>query len=266
LLFGSEPAVVVEDLSLRFRTTTERRSTIKRRADNRRSGRRSTYIVDALDGVSFEVPVGCVYGIVGRNGAGKSTLLRAIAGIYPPAEGRIAIYRRPTLLLSLGVGFKPDLTGRENIMLGGLAAGLEKDEIRAHEEEIIGFADIGQAIDSPVRTYSSGMGGRLAFAVAAHLEPELILIDEALAAGDARFKRKCRERIEHLCAGDCTVLLVSHGLSIIATMADQCLWLDEGMVEAEGPAEEIVDAYLEREEIASGERELGHDQSVMEDF
>jgi ABC-type polysaccharide/polyol phosphate transport system ATPase subunit len=259
LLSGSEPAVIVEDLSLWFRTTSERTPTVKRRLDNIRRNHRTTHIVEALDGVSFEVPLGCVYGIVGPNGAGKSTLLRAIAGIYPPAEGRISVYRRVTLLLSLGVGFKPDLTGRENVLLGGLAAGLEKDEIREHVDEIIEFADIGKAIDSPVRTYSQGMAGRLSFSVASHLDPEILLIDEALSAGDARFKRKCHDRIVSLCEGDCTVLIVSHGMGIIKRMAEQALWLDHGTVQAEGPSEDIVAAYLEHEEASE-------DETAMDDF
>jgi ABC-type polysaccharide/polyol phosphate transport system ATPase subunit len=249
LLSGSEPAVEVEDLSLRYKTTSDRKPTLKGHLGRFRR-HKTKFQVEALHEVSFEVPLGCVYGVIGRNGAGKSTLLRAIAGILPPSEGQIRIYRRVTLLLSLGLGFNRELTGRENILLGGLAAGLDEDEVKRHEDEIVAFADIGPAIDYPMRTYSSGMGGRLAFAVASHLDPEILLIDEALAAGDARFKDKCMARIEELCSGDRTVILVTHGLGIMQSIADQVLWIENGVVFDEGPAEEVIEAYLEHEEVS----------------
>ncbi len=149
--------------------------------------------------MSFEVPSGAVYGVIGRNGAGKTTLLRCIAGILPPTAGRVAVWGHVTPLLSLGIGFNRELTGRENILLGGLTVGLAGDEVRVHEDEIEDFAGLGDAIDFPMRTYSSGMFGRLAFAVAVHLNPEILLIDEALSAGDASFKLKCMEKIQELC-------------------------------------------------------------------
>jgi ABC-type polysaccharide/polyol phosphate transport system ATPase subunit len=196
--------------------------------------------------------------VIGRNGAGKSTLLKAIAGVLAPAEGKISVYGRTTLL-ALGLGFNRELTGRENIVLGGLASGLDEDYVRSNVDEIVDLADIGVAIDYPMRTYSSGMGARLAFAVASYLDPEILLLDEALATGDARFRSRVGDRIVELTEGDCTVVLVSHGLGTIRQKADQALWLENGIVFDEGPADEVVEAYLEHEEVQE-------EESVMEDI
>jgi teichoic acid transport system ATP-binding protein len=203
-----------------------------------------------LRGVSFQVPAGAVYGVIGRNGAGKSTLLRSIAGILPPTAGRVAVWGRVTPLLSLGVGFNRELTGRENILLGGLTAGLTANEVYANFDRVEEFAGLGDAIDFPMRTYSSGMFGRLAFSVAAHLKPEILLIDEALAAGDAAFKLKSMDKIRELCEQEhCTVLIVSHGLEVVKALAERCVWLDRGLVHLEGPADEVVAAYMDEEHI-----------------
>ena len=141
---------------------------------------------------------------------------------------------RVTPLLSLGVGFNRELTGRENILLGGLATGLQADEIMAHYDEVVGFADLGAALDYPMRTYSSGMYARLGFAVAAHLDPDIMLIDEALSAGDGRFKKRCMDKLVELCGRDCTVMVISHGLGLIKYLAERCVWLEEGQVRMEG--------------------------------
>ena len=202
--------------------------------------------------MSFQVPAGSVYGVIGRNGAGKSTLLRIIAGILPPTAGRVAVWGRVTPLLSLGVGFNRELTGRENILLGGLTAGLTAAEVNANFDRVEEFAGLGDAIDFPMRTYSSGMFGRLAFSVAAHLRPEILLIDEALAAGDAAFKQKSMNKIVELCEhDDCTVLIVSHGLEVVKQLATGCVWLDRGIVRAEGSADEVVAEYMSEEHIAA---------------
>jgi ABC-type polysaccharide/polyol phosphate transport system ATPase subunit len=259
LLFDSEPAVQVDDLWVRFRTTREKRPTLSKRLRDMSQRRRSTLVVEALKGVTFDVPMGSVYGVIGRNGAGKSTLLRTIAGILRPTQGEVVLYRRVTPFLSLGIGFNRELTGRENILLGGLAAGLTAEQVKEHEQEIVDFAELGDAIDYPLRTYSSGMGGRLGFAVVSHLDPQIVLIDEALAAGDAKFKGRCRDKIAALCEGDCTVILVSHGLGIIKRMADQVLWIEDGVQQAEGPADVVVEAYLAREGVAE-------DEAAMEDM
>jgi teichoic acid transport system ATP-binding protein len=204
--------------------------------------------------VSFEVPAGSVYGVIGPNGAGKTTLFRTIAGIFPPTAGRISLFGRVTPLLSLGVGFNRELSGRENILLGGLAAGLEQTYIKQRYQQIVDFADIGEAIDQPMRTYSSGMFGRVAFSIAAHLDPEIILIDEALSAGDASFRRKSLQKIVELCQRECTVMIVSHGLEIVKALSSRCLWIDHGTIRDEGEPGEVISAYLESEGVESNER------------
>lgn len=257
----SEPqniAVRVEHLGVRYRTSHEHEPTLRNAVIRLARRKRDMRVIDAIDDVSFDVPTGSVFGVIGRNGAGKSTLFRTIAGILPPTSGRVTVYGRVTPLLSLGVGFNRELTGRQNVELGGLASGLQPDEVRAHFEEVIAFADLGDAIDYPMRTYSSGMFGRLGFAVAAHLDPEIILIDEALAAGDAKFKMKCFAKIEELCALDCTVMIVSHGLGVIKRLADRAIWLEKGTVFREGSADEVVSAYLAAEDL-SPEAELMED-------
>jgi ABC-type polysaccharide/polyol phosphate transport system ATPase subunit len=251
--------VRVDDLVVRFRTTHEKSPTLRGTLVRAMRRSKSARVVEALKGVSFEVSKGSVYGVIGRNGAGKSTLFRTLAGILPPTEGRIVVFGRVTPLLSLGVGFNRELTGRENILLGGLAAGLEAQEIGDRYNEILEFADLGEAIHYPMRTYSSGMFARLGFAIAAHLDPEILLIDEALAAGDAVFRNKSFAKIGELCARDCTVLLVSHGMQVVKQLAERCLWLETGNARMEGPADEVVGAYLDSQGVEQ-------QPSAMEDF
>jgi teichoic acid transport system ATP-binding protein len=248
--FGSDDAAIrVEDLWVQFRATRERRPTLRGALAGVRDRSRRTMIIDALRGVNLEVPRGSVYGVVGRNGAGKTTMLRTIAGILPPSYGRVTVWGRVTPLLSLGVGFNRELTGRENILLGGLTAGMSPELVNEHFREVEEFAGLGDAINFPMRTYSSGMFGRLAFSVAAHLDPEILLIDEALAAGDAAFKLKCMTKIVDLCARDCTVLIVSHGLEVIRMLASRAVWLDRGIVRMDAEAQEVIGAYLAEEKI-----------------
>ena len=254
-----EPAVLVEDVWVRFRNFYHARGGLKGALARTAKQRRTRGYVEALRGVSFAVPHGAVYGVIGRNGAGKSTLFRTIAGILPPTEGRIATWGRVTPLLSLGLGFNRELTGRENILLGGLANGLQPEEIHDAYDAIIRFADLGAAIDYPMRTYSSGMFGRLGFSVAVHLKPEILLIDEALSAGDASFKKKSIEKIAALISDDdCTVMLVSHGLDLVKLLATRTLWIDRGQVVMEGPSPDVVDAYLSSQDIEE-------EAAVMED-
>lgn len=227
---------------MHYRTNYEKTPTLK--AFLARPGRRRVVrVIEALRDVSLTVPSGTVLGIIGANGAGKSTLLRSIAGILPPSHGRIVVRGQVSTLLSLGVGFNKTLSGRENIALGGLAAGLEPDQVAARFTDIVEFADIGEFIDLPMKTYSSGMYGRLAFAVAAHMDPDVLLIDEALATGDAAFRRKCNRKMQELCGNAGTILLVSHGLASIREMADRCLWLHKGSVKAYGETAQILDKY-----------------------
>jgi ABC-type polysaccharide/polyol phosphate transport system ATPase subunit len=235
-----------------FRVTREKHQTLKSSVARLRDRSKQTMLIEALRGVSFQVPAGSVYGVIGRNGAGKSTMLRTVAGILPPTAGRVAVWGRVSPLLSLGVGFNRELTGRENILLGGLTAGLTAAEVYASYDAVEEFAGLGDAIDFPMRTYSSGMFGRLAFAVAAHQKPEILLIDEALSAGDASFKQKSMNKIKELCDHqDCTVLIVSHGLEVVKQLADGCVWLDRGIVRAQGSANDVVAAYMADEHIAA---------------
>lgn len=244
------PAVRVDDLWVSFRATLEKTQTLKGTLARLRERGKRSMLIEALRGVSFEVPTGTVYGVIGRNGAGKTTMLRTVAGILPPTAGRVSVWGKVTPLLSLGVGFNRELSGRENILLGGLTIGLPLEEVMENFPAVEEFAGLGDAIDFPMRTYSSGMFGRLAFSVAAHLRPEILLIDEALAAGDAAFKLKSMDKIRELCKDQaCTVLIVSHGLEVVKALAERCVWLDRGTVRLEGPANEVVAAYMAEENI-----------------
>lgn len=239
----SEWAVKVENLSVTYRTTFEKRPTLKSALV--RLGRRQRTIreIEAVRDVSFEVPHGTALGVVGVNGAGKSTLLRTVAGILPPTEGRVEVHGRVSTLLALGVGFKSDLTGHDNVVLGGLASGLTREQLGAKYEEIAEFAELGDFMDLPMRTYSSGMYGRLAFSVAVNMEPDILLIDEALSVGDARFKRKSFERMRELCAQARTIFIVSHGLRSIRDLCSEVIWMHEGRIAMRDDPDTVVDAY-----------------------
>jgi len=206
--------------------------------------RRTQQHVEALKDLSLSVPEGTVLGIIGPNGAGKSTLLRLIAGIYRPTSGRIVVNGRVAALLSLGLGFHPELSGRENIVISGLASGLSRREIRRAFDEIVEFAELGEFIDAPVRTYSSGMYMRLAFSVAVHVDPDILLLDEVLAVGDAHFAEKSRARIEEFKRQGKTILLVTHDSESVRTWCHQALWLHGGEVRDLGPSPTIVERYL----------------------
>ena len=242
-------AVKVEDLSVVYRTAIDRRPTFGTRV--RRLGRRQrTYReIQAVRDVSFEVRSGTVLGIVGANGAGKSTLVRTVAGILPPTRGRIEVHGRVSTLLALGVGFNSRLTGRENVVLGGLAAGLSRERVLERYEQIAEFAELGDHMDMPMRTYSSGMYGRLGFSVAVNMEPDILLVDEALSTGDARFKRKSFQKMEELVAQARTIFLVSHALGSIRSLCDEVIWMHQGQMVQRGPAAEVVAAYTRYLEV-----------------
>lgn len=200
----------------------------------------------ALKDVSFDVHEGEVLGIIGHNGAGKSTLLKVLSRITEPTEGRITLNGRVASLLEVGTGFHPELTGRENIFLNGAILGMTKKEIKAKFDEIVDFADVEKFLDTPVKRYSSGMYVRLAFAVAAHLEPEILIVDEVLAVGDATFQKKCLGKMKSISReGGRTVLFVSHNLSVIQTICSRCVVLKGGQVNSIGPSSESVAKYLE---------------------
>jgi lipopolysaccharide transport system ATP-binding protein len=201
----------------------------------------------ALKDVSFEVNEGEVFGIIGRNGAGKSTLLKILSRITEPTEGRVTLRGRVASLLEVGTGFHPELSGRENIYLNGAVLGMSRTEIRRKFDEIVAFAEIDRFLDTPVKRYSSGMYVRLAFAVAAHLEPEILIVDEVLAVGDAEFQRKCLGKMNEVSRRDGrTVLVVSHSMSVITGLCSKAVWLDHGSIHERGTPEAVVAQYLNR--------------------
>jgi lipopolysaccharide transport system ATP-binding protein len=204
----------------------------------------------ALREVSFQIKSGEVVGIIGRNGAGKSTLLKILSGISDPNEGYADIYGRIGSLLEVGTGFHAELTGRENIYLNGAILGMKKAEIERKLDEIVAFADIGHFLDTPVKHYSSGMHVRLAFSVAAHLEPEILLVDEVLAVGDLAFQRKCLGKMDDVAREGRTVVFVSHNMGLLQTLCERGIFLHEGSVHTDGTIAEAVDAYLQTLEKA----------------
>lgn len=200
----------------------------------------------ALKDVSFEVKQGEVVGIIGRNGAGKSTLLKILSRITEPTEGQADLYGRVGSLLEVGTGFHPELTGRENIFLNGAILGMKKAEINKKFDEMVAFAEVEKFIDTPVKRYSSGMYVRLAFAVAAHLEPEILIIDEVLAVGDAAFQKKCLGKMGEVAKEGRTVLFVSHNMGAVNRLCPRCILLENGLVRYDGPAEETIARYVKQ--------------------
>jgi ABC-type polysaccharide/polyol phosphate transport system ATPase subunit len=208
-------------------------------------GQKNVVTIEALKGISFDVTHGSVLGIIGANGAGKSTLMKAVAGLLPPTKGQIAIDGQVSSMLSLGIGFNANLSGRENVLIGGLASGLTKAQIEESFDAVVDFAELQDHIDMPMRTYSAGMYSRLGFAVATTINPEILLIDEALSAGDASFKEKSYQRIQDLAKQAKTLMVVSHALSTIQELCTEVIWLDRGNLLRRGPADEVIEAYKE---------------------
>ncbi len=198
----------------------------------------------AVDDVSFTVRRMERVGIIGVNGSGKTTLLRTIAGVFPPDRGEIAVRGRVTALLSVGTGFHPHLTGRENIFLNGAVLGMDRSRIEDRLPEIIDFAELGDFLDSPVSMYSSGMRGRLGFAVSVALDPQLLLLDEVLAVGDVAFKQRCFKRLEEI-SGRTSLVLVAHLPTHVRRICERVLWMEHGRVIMDGPTDDVLDAYAE---------------------
>ena len=250
----SNIAIRVENLSKEYHLgrAQERHDTLRdalaasfkrlRRRPSQRANQED--ILWALKDVSFEVQRGEVVGIIGRNGAGKSTLLKILSQITEPTRGRAEIHGRVGSLLEVGTGFHPELTGRENIYLNGAILGMRRHEIDRQFDEIVAFAEIERFLDTPVKRYSSGMYVRLAFAVAAHLEPEILLVDEVLAVGDAAFQKKCLGKMGDVAKEGRTVLFVSHNMVAVQTLCGRVVWLDAGQAKAQGAANQIVTTYL----------------------
>ena len=264
----SDIAIRVENLSKRYRIglRQERPDTLRdvlvigAKRFGRMFSRKDRNATDspshiwALKDVSFEVEKGQVLGIVGRNGAGKSTLLKVLSRVTDPTEGFGEIHGRVGSLLEVGTGFHPELSGRENIFLNGAILGMRREEIIRKFDEIVDFSEVGKFIDTPVKRYSSGMYLRLAFAVAAHLEPEILVVDEVLAVGDAEFQRKCLGKMNDVAQEGRTVLFVSHNMSAILRLTQEAIVLDNGRVAMRAPTPQAVDAYLNMGQTKQGER------------
>ncbi len=235
-----EAAITVKDLHIAYRGL--KKFSIKRSLLKGKKG--SIEIFEAVKGISFEVEKGKILGFIGKNGSGKSTTLRALAGIFSPDKGSIDLHGNSVSLLSIGVGFQPKLTGQENIYLAGMLLGFSEQQIKEKEEEIIAFADIGEFIYKPVKTYSSGMYSKLAFAITAVLETDIMLIDEVLSVGDVTFKEKSYNKMRELISDESrTVVIVSHSLSTIRELCDEVLWLHEGQIKKIGTPDEVIPEY-----------------------
>ena len=269
-------AIRVEDLGKRYRigglpsgyrTLRDALASSVRRL-SRREPPPSTDTIWALRHINFNVERGQVLGIIGRNGAGKSTLLKLLSRVTDPTEGKAEIYGRVGSLLEVGTGFHPELTGRENIYLNGAILGMKRAEIERKFDEIVDFAEVRKFIDTPVKRYSSGMYLRLAFGVAAHLEPEILVVDEVLAVGDAEFQRKCLGKMSDVAHEGRTVLFVSHNMSAILRLTEETIVLDKGQIVMRGPTPEAVDFYMTSEMARSGERrwEPGDDYQTSNPF
>ncbi|MFM7127423.1 MAG: ABC transporter ATP-binding protein [Actinomycetota bacterium] len=237
----SAVAVEVRDLWKSYRLYHERNQYLKAAILRGRRSRFEEFW--ALKGVSLEIPSGMTLGVIGSNGSGKSTFLKCLTGILTPERGEVKVHGRVSALLELGAGFHPELSGRENVFLNGAILGLTRREILNRFDAIVEFAGLEDFIDSPVKNYSSGMYVRLGFAVAAHVEPEILLIDEVLAVGDESFQRKCAERIEEFRREGRTIVFVSHGLNLVEQLCESVAWIDHGELKEIGPAGIVISAY-----------------------
>jgi ABC-type polysaccharide/polyol phosphate transport system ATPase subunit len=226
-----------------FRVIQERPDTLREAFAHLFRNRVSYHDFDALKGISFVIREGETVAIVGRNGSGKSTILKIIAGVYRPTAGTVNVSGKVSALIELGAGFHPDLTGRENIVLNGLLLGLSRQEIRSREQQILDFAELGEFIDSPVKQYSSGMYARLGFAVATEVDPDILLIDEILAVGDAPFQEKCLARIDEFRRRGKTIVYVSHSLASVRRLCDRALLIHDGTLLTDGSTDQVLAAY-----------------------
>ena len=262
----SEVAIAVRDVTKLYRRYAYRRqfSTLKSALlrGSLASELQPSEVLRAVDGVSLTVPAGATVGVIGRNGSGKSTLLKLVAGITKPTAGTIEVHGRISALIELGAGFHPEISGRENVVINGVMLGLTRREIARRFDEIVEFAELEDFIDSPVKTYSSGMYMRLGFAVAVHVNPDILLVDEVLAVGDEGFSLKCLDKFAELRRRGKTVLLVTHGLGLVERYCDEAVWLDAGRIRGRGDPRRIVHIYTtdvaENEEriLASGDRKV----------
>lgn len=235
--------ITVERASVRYRIPRERIGSLKEYAIRRMKRRLFFDEFEALRDVSLEIRAGETVGVIGRNGAGKSTLFRLIARVMPPTVGRVVVVGRVAPLLELGLGFHSELTGRENIMLQGTLLGFSRAEMRSRTARIVEWAEVEEFIDAPIRTYSTGMAARLAFSVATDVEPEILLVDEALSVGDEGFQLKCHQRIEDFRKAGKTVLFVSHALTQVRQNCRRALWIHEGRLIRDADAVSVTELY-----------------------
>jgi len=260
----SDAAIRVENITKQFTFHSDRRDSLKERFIRGRS--RSTTHFKALDDVSFDIPRGTTFGLIGHNGSGKSTMLKILAGVYRPTSGRLLVDGRVSALLELGAGFHGELTGRENIYLNGAILGMGKRQIDASIDEIIEFADIGDFIDTPVKVYSSGMYVRLGFAIAVNLDPEILIVDEIIAVGDEEYQRKCFDHLHRLRRQGATIALVTHSMGLATDLCDKAVWLDHGRARLVGDVREVVTEYMnavnEKEAAARAAEEGKYDIKV----
>ena len=235
--------ITVDNVSVHFRMDKNHTTSLKEWVVSFLKGKQQYEEFHALENVTFDVKRGEIFGVIGRNGAGKSTLLKVVSGIYKPTSGKAVSAGRIAPMLELGSGFDQELSGHDNIFLNGAILGFSEDFLKEKYDEIVAFSELGEFIHQPIKTYSSGMMMRLAFSVATIVEPEILIVDEILAVGDASFQQKSRARMLELMKGGTTVLFVSHTMSQIREMCDRVMWLDHGRVKMIGETKTVCDAY-----------------------
>lgn len=238
-----EPIISVDNVSMHFRMDKNHTTSLKEWVVSFLRGKQQYETFHALNDVTFDVKPGEIFGIIGRNGAGKSTLLKVVSGIYKPTSGTAVTRGRIAPMLELGSGFDVELSGHDNIFLNGAILGFSEEFLRSKYDDILAFSELSEFIHQPIKTYSSGMMMRLAFSVATIVEPEILIVDEILAVGDAAFQQKSHARMLELMQGGTTVLFVSHDLNQIRQMSDRVLWLDHGTVKMVGETKDVCDAY-----------------------
>ena len=240
---ANEPIIQLENVSVSYRLPSERIGTFKEYAIRKLQRKIRIEKFWALTDISLQVNRGEVFGLIGNNGAGKSTMLKVISKVLKPTKGRVVVYGKIAPLLELGAGFHPELSGRENVFLNGALLGYSRDEMEEVFDEIVEFSELDQFINSPVRTYSSGMHARLGFAVATAHMPEILILDEILSVGDEAFQKKSRERLQNFQRNGSTVLMVSHALDTMIGMCDRIAWIDHGKTQKIGEPQEVIAAY-----------------------
>jgi len=242
--FGSmQPMIILDNVAVKYRVPTERIGTFKEFAIRTLQRRVSYKSFWALNDVNLEIQKGEVFGLVGNNGAGKSTMLKVISRVLRPTKGRVRAFGKIAPLLELGAGFHPELTGRENIYLNGSLLGYSKEEMDEVFDEIVDFSELGTFIEAPIRSYSSGMYARLGFSVATAHVPEILILDEILSVGDEAFQHKCNDRMRSFRENGATIIMVSHGLSLVEEMCSRVAWLDHGVIQKIGDPHEVIAAY-----------------------